>query len=245
MQPDVRPAGAGPADAARAELPVGDLADAQLADLLGESGCPICLLRDRTARRFLEATLWESVNDRGFRARLSRQRGFCPRHAAAVLTVDRSQGGGTLGAAILFGAIVRDRLAELNGIGIRPGRGSSRALDAARAAPACPVCSEVEKAEASARTRLLDRVVDGAWAAAVSGSRFCLRDLLALWAGANDRRLADWPHVAAAQVARVSDLLARLDGFAAHSAYNRLAEMTASERSAADEAAAFLSCNGE
>ena len=44
----------------------------------------------------------------------------------------------------------------------------------------------------------------------------------------------EWLHEATA-------LLARLDGFAAHSAYNRRHEMTDSERQAADEAAAFLS----
>ena len=51
--------------------------------------------------------------------------------------------------------------------------------------------------------------------------------------------------MAAAQLARVTELLARLDGFAAHNAYNRLAEMTASERTAADEASAFLSGTGD
>jgi hypothetical protein len=227
------------------QLTVEGSADVPLAELLARAGCPFCRLRRQTARRYLESILWESVNDRGFRARLSRDRGFCPAHMRASLVVDRSQGGGPLGAAILFGALVRDRLAELDAIGSKPGRGSGRALDHARTPPRCPVCAEVDKADASGRLRLLDRIPDPAWAAAVSEAQLCLGDLLALWSAADARRVAAWPAVAAAQRARIRELLARLDGFAAHSAYNRLAEMTESERTAADEAAVFLSGNGD
>ena len=70
-----------------------------------------------------------------------------------ALVVDRSQGGGPLGASILFGALVRDRLAELEAVGTKPGRGSARALEAARSDPSCPACAVVAKAEASARLR--------------------------------------------------------------------------------------------
>ncbi len=225
----------------RDALPIQGRADAPLAEVFGPPGCPLCRLRGGTARRYLESILWESVNDRGFRARLSRCRGFCAAHVREALEVDRSQGGGPLGASILFGYMVRDRLAELDGVGTKPGRGSGRALDAMRAGPRCPVCAEVAKTEATSIPRLLDRIADPAWAEAVSVAQLCLRDLLALWTTADGRRTGAWPRVAEAQLARVTELLARLDGYAAHSAYNRLAEMTASERAAADEAAAFLS----
>jgi hypothetical protein len=221
-------------------LPIEGGADAPLAEAFGPQGCPLCRLRRRTARRYLESILWESVNDRGFRARLSRDRGLCAAHTREALEVDRGQGGGPLGASILFGYVVRDRLAELDAVGTKPGRGSGRALDAARAAPSCPVCAEVAKTEASAMPRMLDRITHPAWAAALSEAQLCLHDLLALWTMAAGRRTAEWPVVADAQLSRVTELLARLDGFAAHSAYNRLEEMTASERTAADEAAAFL-----
>jgi hypothetical protein len=224
-----------------AALPIEGRADAPLAEAFGPPGCPLCRLRRRTAQRYLESILWESVNDRGFRARLGRDRGLCAAHTREALEVDRSQGGGPLGASILFGYVVRDRLAELRAVGTKPGRGSARALEAARAAPSCPVCAEVAKTGASAMPRLLDRIADPAWALALSEAQLCLRDLVALWAAADGRRTATWPKVADAQVARVTALLARLEGFAAHSAYNRQAEMTASERTAADEAAAFLS----
>ncbi len=224
-----------------AALPIEGRADAPLAEVFGPPGCPVCRLRRRTARRYLEAILWESVNDRGFRARLARSRGLCPAHTREALEVDRDKNGGQLGASILFGYMVRDRLAELNGVGTRPGRGSGHALEAARNAPRCPVCAEVAKTEASALPRLMDRIADPAWAEAVSGAQLCLRDLLVLWTTGAGRRTAAWPPVADAQLARVTELLARLDGYAAHSAYNRLAEMTASERTAADEAATFLS----
>jgi hypothetical protein len=232
-------------EAEQAALPIEGRADAPLAEAFGPPGCPLCRLRRRTASRYLEAILWESVNDRGFRARLSRDRGLCPAHTREALEVSRSQGGGPLGASILFGYMVRDRLAELKAVGAKPGRGSGRALAAARTGPSCAVCREVAKTEASALPRLLDRISDPAWAAAVSDAQLCLRDLLGLWTAADGRRTAGWPDVAAAQLARITDLLARLDGFAAHSAYNRLAEMTATERTAADEAAAFLAATGD
>jgi hypothetical protein len=226
-------------------LTVEDIADLPLAEALAQAGCPMCRLRGRAARRYLESILGESVNDRGFRARLSRDRGFCPAHTREALLVDRLQGGGPLGASILFGAIVRDRLAELSAIGTKHGRDSARAIDSARAAPTCPVCSQVEKGDASARGRLLDRISDPAWATALSGAQLCLHDLLAMWSAADRRRALAWPAVANAQLARIVSLLARLDGFAAHNAYNRLAEMTDSERTAADEASVFLSGSGD
>jgi hypothetical protein len=46
--------------------------------------------------------------------------------------------------------------------------------------------------------------------------------------------------VAAAQLARIEQLVRRLDSFAHHSSHDRRHLLTDSERSAGDEAAAFL-----
>jgi hypothetical protein len=229
-----------PAGSASAELPIGGAADLPLAEALVRDGCPLCGLRENTARRYLESILWERSTDRGFRARLGTGRGFCAAHTREALAVDRRQGGGPLGASILFGYIVRDRLAELEGLSVTARRGSGRALEEAAAPADCPVCAEVAKVERSSTIRLLDRIADPAWAVALSDARLCLRDLLGIWTVANDRRAAEWPAVAEAQLRRVAELLARLEGFTAHSAYHLRAEMTDAERAAADDAVRFL-----
>src|SRR6266550_5421076 len=90
-----------------------DLLDSRLAEILGERGCPVCRYRNRSARRFIAAILAESVNDRGFRRDLDRARGFCAAHTHDVLAADRRESGGTVAAAILFGAVTKIRDEEL------------------------------------------------------------------------------------------------------------------------------------
>ena len=84
-------------------LPVRTSADVHLADAFGEPGCPLCRERDRAEAAWLESILAESVNDVPFRQALDAGRGFCGRHAAAVLDADRRRAG-SLGAAILLRA---------------------------------------------------------------------------------------------------------------------------------------------
>jgi adenylate cyclase len=225
---------------ATSRLPIDGLGDISLADLLGQAGCPLCRLRRDSTDRYLRALLWEGVNDIAFRERLTTGRGFCRKHAHAVLATDRAQSGGTLGAAILLGSAVRARLAELQRL---PANRTRRARDAVRAAsqaPDCPICGHVAAAERMTVDRLLARLADHEWLEAMASADLCLDDLLRVWTTAIDDRNQHWPEVAAAQLARIEQLVRRLDSFAHHSSHDRRHLLTDSERGAGDEAAAFL-----
>ncbi|MCX7964197.1 MAG: hypothetical protein N2644_06950 [Candidatus Sumerlaea chitinivorans] len=67
-----------------------------LVDALAYKGCPICILVGRAVRRYLQASLYEFVNDPGLQEALLRSGGLCVRHADLL----RSFGDG-LGAVLL------------------------------------------------------------------------------------------------------------------------------------------------
>ncbi len=221
-------------------LPIVGLGDISLADLLGHAGCPLCRLRRDSSDRYLRALLWESVNDIGFRERLTAGRGFCRQHAHAALAADRAQSGSSLGAAILLMSVTRTRLAELERLPVSRTRRAREAVSSASRPPDCPVCGHVAEAERMTVERLLARLTDPAWRAAFATAELCLDDLLRMWSTATDRRVEQWPEVAAAQLARIERVVTRLDSFAYHSSHDRRHLQTDSERAAADEAAAFL-----
>lgn len=228
-----------PHRATRDRLPTRDVADMHLAELLESSGCPLCRTRLREARRHLGSVLYESVNDPAFRDRLLAARGFCRAHSQQLLAANRAGAGGSLGAAILFGSVIRKRLAELKKVADGRGRPMDRDLELARRPASCPTCEQVESAQASAVSRLLDRTSDEHWRLALAAAELCLDDLLLL-AAAADRRSGRWSEVFGAQIGRVEGIAARLEGFAYNSSYDRLHLMTDAERRASDEAAVLL-----
>ena len=221
-------------------LPIEGLGDISLADLLGQPGCPICRLRRDSSERYLRALLWEGVNDIGFRERLSAGRGFCRRHAHETLAADRAQSGGSVGTAILLGSMARGRLGELKRLPTNRTRRAREAVRMASQPPSCPICDHVSAAERMAVDRLLARLTDARWRGALAFAELCLDDLLRMWATATDGRNPDWPEVASAQLARVEQLVGRLDSFAHHSSHDRRHLLTDAERRVADEAAAFF-----
>ena len=221
-----------------ATLPAHDLLDSRLAEILEERGCPVCRYRNRSARRFIAAILAESVNDRGFRGDLDRARGFCAAHTHDVLAGDRRESGGTVAAAILFGAVANVRGRELDDAATQRGRTRSSRLAAARHAPECPACAEASAAEGHAIARLLDRTTDATWAEALGDAEICLDHLLAVaLAGAAN---PSWRPVEDRQRARVTELRERLRLFAYHSSHDRRHLVTDEERRSADEAARLL-----
>lgn len=218
-------------------LPVRDLADAPLARLFGPAGCPLCRRATAIEERFIDAMLDESVNDVRFRAELDEARGFCGRHAAGVLDRNRRTAG-SLSSAILFGAILRVRLAEMNELR-RAGRGRSRRLAAAAARPACPVCERARRGVVDAADSLVRLSADQAWEAALSRAEVCLVHLVALMAAAQ-RPPEAWARVEGAQLERLSALLQRVDAFAHHSSEDRRHLLTDEERASVDEVARAL-----
>jgi hypothetical protein len=221
-----------------AELPVHDIADGRLAEVFGLAGCPICRYATRSAGRFIDGMLDESVNDRGFRAELDEARGFCRRHTREVLIANRRHSGGTLAAAVLFVAIARVRLRELDGISSERGRSRSQRIAGARHAPACPVCAQAASAETTAAARLVQLAREPAWAETMGSAAFCVDHLLILMSRGGTS--PEWRAVEAAQVTRIERLRARLDGFAHHSSQDRRHLMTDEERTSADEGATLL-----
>jgi hypothetical protein len=90
-----------------------DLIMVDLKRAFEQSGCPICRLRRRTARRYLHSLLWENVNDPGTRAHLVRALGFCHAHAWQLQQMEKSLWGGGLGTGIIYEDLATRALAGL------------------------------------------------------------------------------------------------------------------------------------
>lgn len=224
-------------DAATGGLPARDLVDVRLAAAIQLGGCAICAVRARSERATLDAIIAERVLDIGFREGLERDHGFCRRHSAELLEANR-QASGSLGASILFGAIIERRLAALrDAIGAR-GRSRRQRFAAAARRPTCIACSQGASGVEVALGRLVVRSADPAWAGAMVEIPFCLDDYTDLLAAAGDE--ATFVPIAEHHLARLEALRRRLDDFVDHSAQDRRHLLTDDERAAADEAARLL-----
>ncbi len=70
----------------------------KLCEALRHSGCPICNLVERDSFRYLDALLYERVNDVGTRQELRKSLGFCNWHAWQALGISNC----ALGLAIIY-----------------------------------------------------------------------------------------------------------------------------------------------
>ncbi len=70
-----------------------------LHDAYHSQRCPVCLLLERSERRYIDITLYEHVTDVRWRAEVRAARGFCVLHTQHVLEVGRSALGASLVAA--------------------------------------------------------------------------------------------------------------------------------------------------
>jgi hypothetical protein len=215
----------------------------QVAEHLAGGGCPLCAVRSRAERRFLDAAIAEAVTDVGARRRLDASGGYCGRHAAMLPGRERDRRGGTLGSAVLLGSVLRSRLETLDAIASDGGRRLGDRVEAARRPPQCPVCQDVRGSVGAATTVIGSRLGDPAWAAALGGAQLCVADLLALWEAAarSDRKaLEAWRPIGGAQSARLRAALATAEAYVAHSGHDRQAELSDEERRAADVLAGLL-----
>jgi uncharacterized protein DUF6062 len=218
-------------------LPAHDIGDVHLADLMESPGCPVCRAGSTAMTRFLDAILWESVNDVGFRAELDAARGFCERHTRDVLVADRQQSGGALGAAILYRAILAARLVELEAA-TSAGRTRRRRIDRAAEPAACPVCRTGRQTQAGTIRRLQQLSSDETWSATMTAAEFCLRHFVELMRDAPNTPA--WRQVEGCQLERLAALKGRLDAFIAHSGEDRRHLMTDDDRRAVDAARDLL-----
>jgi hypothetical protein len=218
-------------------LPQRDLVDVRLVAAIELGGCAICAVRSRAEASAVEAIVDERVMDIGFRAGLERTYALCRRHVSEIVAAERRTSG-ILSSSILYEAIIARRLAGLReALGSR-GRSRRKRLEAAGNRPSCVVCVEGGEAADVAKTRLVQRSGDAAWAAVIGDIPFCLDDLVALLATAGDE--AAFVPIADRQLGRIDDLAQRLDAYAHNSAPERRHLMTDEQRRAADEASRLL-----
>ena len=220
-----------------ARLPVRTGADVHLADAFAEPGCPLCRERARTDAAYLESILSESVNDVAFRRALDDARGFCGRHARAMLDADRRRSG-SLGAAILLRATLVARLRDLDAAHGARGWGRTRRVADAARPPDCPACARDAVADAGRVESLVLLTADPAWAAAVAAAPLCLDHVTALMGVRPASK--GWEAVETAQLARLAALRDDLDAFAHSSSHDRRHRQTDVMRGAPDRAAALL-----
>lgn len=132
----------------------------EIRDAFGQPGCPFCRMLDSSADRFLDAVLWEMVNDPGVRDELNRSRGYCSPHGWLLV-----RAGAALGIAILTKDVLKtllDLLAEhpveataesawrswLRGLEGEPASAATAGLVGALSPQTpCPVCAHLQSLE--------------------------------------------------------------------------------------------------
>ena len=105
-----------------------------------------------SGRRYLDALLFESVNDPDIRAKLATAFGFCGRHHREMLTFQ----GERLGVAIIERALLSEALTRLDRDGAALGSttrkrwprwGGAETSSSAASETACPACAQEVEAE--------------------------------------------------------------------------------------------------
>jgi hypothetical protein len=225
------------------DLPARDLAEIRVAERLTGPGCPFCAWRSTAEERGIDALIGEAVTDPGVRRRIERAGGFCARHSALLPVRERDRRGGTMGTAVLLGAVLGSRLAALDEAAEGGSRRLKGRIESLAAAPACPICADVGASVSGAMAIVIARLGDPAWVDATGSAAFCWPDMIVLWtavARAGGRTVDAWRPVAARQSARLRDALRTAEAYVAHSAFDRRDELTDEEREAADVLAALL-----
>src|SRR3990172_3987624 len=81
-----------------------------------ETGCPLCRLNRRASERYVDAVLYEMVNDPKVRGDFGAARGYCNRHAWLM-----PEGyGRSLGIALMQRTALLAALQVLDEVGYRP-----------------------------------------------------------------------------------------------------------------------------
>ena len=135
-----------------------------LRDALAQPGCPVCSLAERNSFRFLDALLYERVNDVGTREGLRKSLGFCNWHAWKCLEVPNAP----LGLGIIHQDLLGQILERLGGIQrslplripflrrLRNRRKAKNALSPIRPGHSCPACRSIRFFEEMYLEILLD-----------------------------------------------------------------------------------------
>lgn len=109
----------------------------------GQPGCPLCRLLAASADRYLDAVLWELVNDPDVRSELNQSRGYCQQHGWMLVRT-----GSALGIAILMRGVVKTLLGKLASEPVEAAS-QSRVLSLRRSLDRKPVSKTTEKVAAA------------------------------------------------------------------------------------------------
>jgi hypothetical protein len=161
-------------------------------DACAQPGCPLCRLSDAVVQRYLDAILYEAVNDPPTRAVLTRSQGYCNDHAWRLT---QATGGAALGVALIYRGLLTDIGAALDGARydqrrslFKPDRDSPRRVAAGlpprslQAELGCPACAQRDQMEALAARALVEALArrDALMQAALAASAgLCLVHLRA------------------------------------------------------------------
>lgn len=139
-----------------------------LRDALTQPGCPVCSLAERNSFRFLDAFLYERVNDVGTREGLRKSLGFCNWHAWKCLEAPNAP----LGLGIIHQDLLGQILERLNRIQrsfpihipflrrLRSKGKAKKALPPLRPGHSCPACQSVRFFEERYLEILLDYITE-------------------------------------------------------------------------------------
>ena len=189
-------------------------------------GCALCRLLIDHADGYIQATLWELVNDIDGRVELNQARGYCNPHAWMLV-----RHGASLGAAILMDNIVLVAMRELekarfeaqSGFSFRqmfgalgnsqPSSATANLVETLGPQTTCPVCVAVEKSEDYFLTALVNHLPgpDGLEEYYRQSDGLCLPHLRKVLARVSDE--TTYNALIAAQMTVWTDLRAHLAEF--------------------------------
>ena len=151
-------------------------------DACAQPGCPLCRLSDAVVQRYLDAIVYECINDPPTRELLSRSQGYCNEHAWRLT---RASGGAALSTAFVYRSLLTDISAALEGVPYarrdslaRPDKDARKRVAAGQPprslAPelVCPACAQRDQMEALALRALVEALGrrDAPMQAALAGS---------------------------------------------------------------------------
>lgn len=160
-----------------------------LRQAFGEPGCAFCRLLARSAEGYIEAILWELVNDIDTRQELNQARGYCREHAWLLVRY-----GASLGAAILMQGVIETllQISETNGSApppafslrqvwqrfnpVQPGPAPTGLVANLAPQRPCPACVKVQEIESYYLAALIRHLTgpEGLAAAYRSSAGLCL-----------------------------------------------------------------------
>ena len=206
-----------------------------LLEACAKPGCPQCRLSEKWVNSYLDAIMYESVNDPGTREQLHRSLGYCNEHAWRL---PDTGGGAALGIAIIYrdlagrilGALEKARFAPANRLSLRQ---AQELLDREKPTVAtqalvrglqpheeCPACAHRDMMETIALTAMLNALAQNderMQAALKTSAGLCLPHLRRAFELARDQ--IAFERLLTITKEKVSELVSELDEFICKSDY--------------------------